>query len=130
MFRQITICQNIIFTLFLSLPDTLRSAAIQSALSKSFLFVVGHSDKHSRPHCPIHPRVKPLRLDERPTPSKRAPPLNEASGLTRSPPESKLISTRYIVTVRRMQGSNRRRLSDESVRCQPNQVFAKSCRPF
>ena len=47
MFRQIKICQIIIFTLFLSLPDTLRSAAIQSALSKSFLFVVGQSAKRS-----------------------------------------------------------------------------------
>ena len=47
MFRQIAICQIIIFTLFLSLPDTLRSAAIQSALSKSFLFVVGQSAKPS-----------------------------------------------------------------------------------
>ena len=48
MFRQIAICQIIIFTLFQSLPDTLRSAAIQWALSKPFHFVVGQSDKHSR----------------------------------------------------------------------------------
>lgn len=32
---------------FLSLPDKLRSAAIQSALSKLFLFVVGQSAKPS-----------------------------------------------------------------------------------
>lgn len=45
MFRQIAICQIIIFTLFLSLPDTLRSAAIQLTLSKSSHFVVGHGER-------------------------------------------------------------------------------------
>ena len=42
------ICQNVICTFCQSLPDTLRSAAIQWALSKPFHIVVGQSDKHSR----------------------------------------------------------------------------------
>ena len=48
MFCQIVIWQNVIFTLFQSLSDTLWSAAIQWALSKPFHFVVRQSDKHSR----------------------------------------------------------------------------------
>ena len=47
-FWQVTICQNVICRLCQSLPDTLRSAAIQLALSKSFHFVVGQGDKYSR----------------------------------------------------------------------------------
>lgn len=102
MFRQIAICQIIIFTLFLSHPDTLRSAAIQWALSKPFHFVVGQSDKHSRLiyQSVSTPSRCALMNDLRP--AKRVPSIKRGFGLDTISPQSKLISARYVDRIKRM----------------------------
>lgn len=102
MFQQIMICQKVICTFCQSLPDTLRSAAIQWALSKPFHFVVGQSDKHSRLiyQSVSTPSRCALMNDLRP--AKRVPSIKQGFGPNTITPQSKLISARYVDRIKRM----------------------------